>query len=272
MGNGRKPWRFALLALVGLSTLLAAPPPAQAFDWTGKLRVTVARLSHHRQSERLAAVRALANFPVDQVQPHLLRATQDLDDKVRITAAQQLATRRAKAVIPVLTDWLSDFELTVRVEAARLLGELGDASAVGPLLRTFGDFEHKVRVSAVVALGKIGSRTAVTGIIGRLDDPNVHVKRQAISVLSTLVDSRAVIPLLGKLTDASRDIRQAAPRRLGPHRRSARRPRHFASAQGPGLSGPGRRHQRPGHLAQRHGDSGPDQPVRPVHGHRGAAG
>jgi len=195
--------------------LMALPRPARAFEWAGKLRVTVSKLGHSKLKVRLEALRELGQFPMKKVKHHLLRATQDLDnDTYRVTAARMLVEHRVKAVVPVLVEWLSDFELAVRVEAARLLGEMGSYSTVGPLLRTFGDFEHKVRMAAVLALGRIGSRKAITGILGRLNDPNVKVRKAAIKVLSELTDPRAVIPLLGKLTDPSREIREAAVKTL----------------------------------------------------------
>ena len=195
--------------------LVSLPRPARAFEWPGKLRVTVAKLSSTKLKVRLGALRELGQFPMKKVQHHLLRATQDLDnDTYRVTAARMLVEHRVTAVVPVLVEWLSDFELSVRVEAARLLGEMGSSAAVGPLLRTFGDFEHKVRMAAVLALGRIGSRNAITGILGRLNDPNVKVRKAAIKVLSELTDSRAVIPLLGKLSDPSREIREAAVKTL----------------------------------------------------------
>ncbi|MFH2010894.1 MAG: HEAT repeat domain-containing protein [bacterium] len=207
--------RFSAV-LCGLwAGLISAPERAEAFEWSGKLRVTVAKLHHPKQAEKLKALRALAQFPMKKVRRYLLAATQDLtDDTFRVTAARMLVEHKVRAVLPVLVDWLSDFELEVRVEAARLLGEMGDASAVGPLLRTFGDFENKVRMASVLALGRIGSRRAITGILGRLNDPNVKVRRAAIKVLADLTDPRAVIPLLGKLTDPSREVREAALKSL----------------------------------------------------------
>jgi HEAT repeat protein len=207
--------RFSAVLCALAIGLMALPHPARAFEWAGKLRVTVSGLQHSKLKVRLEALRELGQFPMKKVGHHLLRATQDLDsDTYRVTAARMLVEHRVNAVIPVLVDWLSDFELAVRVEAARLLGEMGSSSAVGPLLRTFGDFEHKVRMASVLALGRIGSRLAITGILGRLNDPNVKVRSAAIKVLSELTDPRAVIPLLGKLTDPSREIREAAVRAL----------------------------------------------------------
>ncbi len=207
--------RISVVLLALAISLAALPTTAHAFEWEGKLRVTVSKLEHSKLKVRLAALRKLGQFPMKKVQRHLLRATQDLDnDTYRVTAARLLVEHRVKAVVPVLVEWLSDFELAVRVEAARLLGEMGSAGAVGPLLRTFGDFEHKVRMAAVLALGRIGSRKAITGILGRLNDPNVKVRKAAIKVLAELTDPRAVIPLLGKLTDPSREIREAAVKTL----------------------------------------------------------
>jgi HEAT repeat protein len=204
----------AVVLVMGLG-LAALPGVAHAFEWEGKLRVTVSKLGHSKLKVRLAALQKLGQFPMRKVARHLLVATQDLDnDTYRVTAARMLVEHRVDAVVPVLVEWLSDFELAVRVEAARLLGRMGSAATVGPLLRTFGDFEHKVRMAAVLALGRIGSRKAITGILGRLNDPNVKVRKAAIHVLSELTDPRAVIPLLGKLTDPSREIREATVKTL----------------------------------------------------------
>jgi HEAT repeat protein len=201
---------WALALGVALLTFSPGPREVRAFEWAGRLRVLAAGLEDPKESVRLDAVRALAEFPLVDSRTFLLKATADLNDGVRLAAARALARHREHALVPILVEWLSDIELNMRVEAVNLLGEIGDNVAVGPLIRAFGDVEHRVREAVVEALGKIGSIKAVTGILARLDDSSVKVRLAAIRILAELTDARSVIPLLGRLNDPAPEVREAA--------------------------------------------------------------
>lgn len=197
--------------------LIAAAVGSLAFDfaWVGEVELEAERLTSKVPETRQMAARNLARYDIVHTLPHLLRALDDPDAKVRITAAHALAQHGALEAVPVLMTWLTDPDPQIKQAGARVLGELGAAEAVPALVRSLGDPDPQVRFEVVIALGKIGTPEVVVALLGRLEDDKAEVRAAAVDQLAAIGDPRAVVPLVGAFDDASVDVRIAAVRAVG---------------------------------------------------------
>ncbi|MBI5958824.1 MAG: HEAT repeat domain-containing protein [Chloroflexi bacterium] len=100
--------------------------------------------------------------------------------------------------VPGLLRALDNEDVYVRITAAEALGKIGNPVAIGRLFDTFSDDRPDVRRRVVKALERIGvepkARAAalvVPGLAGALRDPDVSVRWEAESALRRINTSAA---------------------------------------------------------------------------------
>ncbi len=191
---------------------------AWTFDWAGHVEVDAEGLSSDDAQKRLDAITDLGKYDVALTEKHLIKALDDMDEKVRHAAAKTLGQGGSMKAVPKLIDWLSSGESKTKQVAAGALGDIGGPDATQALTRTLGDSDDAVRLTAVKAVGSIGKRgnsNVVIALIPRLEDTKQEIKTAAITQLEELGDRRSVIPLVAKFGDHQIEVRKAAVRAVG---------------------------------------------------------
>jgi HEAT repeat protein len=162
---------------------------------------------------RAAGLRALQAIGDARLVRSLARYTRDLDDGVRLQAAQVIET----LADPEAPDWavalareavahqLSDPVEGVRLSALRTLGSLGGAGALDRLLAALADPSGLVREQAEEGLAHLG-QAAVSALEGILEDgvASERVLFSAATILARMARDRAT-----DTGDAQRHVRRA---------------------------------------------------------------
>lgn len=227
--------RVALDALVETSSALPTAARSQLlplFRQLGLVDQALARLHHHRWSQRLQAVNHLGFMADPSVVPALLRSLNDEMLDVRLAAGRALAQLRApgaverilhalavrgdlplKLAADVLTEYgdaavqpliqfLRDREVGTDIPAATVaatvLGLSRQQDAVPALVELLADTETELRVNAARALGLVGGRRAVAGLCAHGTDPVWQVRSAVAQALGRAGDP-AVVPTLAAL-------------------------------------------------------------------------
>jgi cyclophilin family peptidyl-prolyl cis-trans isomerase/HEAT repeat protein len=165
-------WRFGRDARAE-ALLPYADDTLQVVRWRtlyslGRLRAPVASsqllagLRADDADSRTAASRALtkayadsAKLATGSIARVLVRAVDDDDPGVRITAMRSLASYHDSTLSPAVTGRLNDRDPNVRVEAAATLGELGGSAARAALVSTVaGKGTYAVRRQALLGLAR----------------------------------------------------------------------------------------------------------------------
>jgi len=138
---------------------------------------------------RVAAVKGLKGFPLEEVLPHV------------------------DALVVRLS---SDQEVRVRVAAADILGGLGSSVAkhAEALAARLDDAQSQVRQAAVRALGRLGAGQVAPRIARLLEDGDPDVRHEAIQTLATLGPEAAGTSAASQLRHADDEVRTGAQRAL----------------------------------------------------------
>ncbi len=198
-----------------LAALIAVALPARALVWPDVEDRIERDLSAPDVATRRTAARELKSMSPRRGGPLAVAALADVDDDVRLAAADAAVRLHASAATEVVVAWLNARDPRIRRKACDVARRLPSASAVAPLARSLGDPDAEVRAAAAVALGHQGSADAVAPLLGRLDDPAPPVRIQIVDALARLGDRRAVVPLVSKVEDSSPDVRAGVARALG---------------------------------------------------------
>lgn len=196
-----------------MSTALFAT--AARGDWPTAQRESSGRLENANAARRSEMLNELAARNPSGAEAAVLRALEDSDEPVRVTAADLVARLRLRAGRDVLVRWLDDAPAPMRVAAARALGAIGDRSVIPAIARLFNDRDSDVKLAAVNAIGAIGGEAAVVPLLDRLSDDESDVRVAAARALGELGDARAVLSLLGVLQDPTPEVREAVSVALG---------------------------------------------------------
>jgi HEAT repeat protein len=203
-----------------------------------------------RRSQRVEAVKALAEFADPASADALLEALQDPVDEVRWQAAGALAKiGDPRAVRPLLetlqreTDWgasriadtLVAFGSTAVPDlarhallnepalssqsahlplVARVLGIIGDVRAEPAMLSALESEDPELRIRAAASLGTVGSVACVPALIRALRDPAWEVRSQATAALGRQMDGRAIEGLRRTMRDENWWVRQNSAQAL----------------------------------------------------------
>ena len=203
---------------LALGLALSARPALASFDWVGAVEIDAADLDNEDVRKREEAVGKLAAYDASLTAPHLMKALNDPEPRVRLEAARVLGRGGVAEVVKPMVEWLADPKGETRGVAAEVLGDVGGDDATAALIRTLGDDDANVRLRATVALGKIGLRgnpAVVVPLISRLEDEKQDVRRKAVEQLQALGDRRAVIPLVAAFGDMNVEVRKAAIEAVG---------------------------------------------------------
>ncbi len=185
------------------------------------------------QSQRVAAVRALANLDPAGALDELLDAarlrTYPRDSalslrlnegayELRRLAITGLGYSRSAAATRYLLDGgaVGDRDFRIRASAVRALGVLGEVAALNALVAALEDPSAEVRWIAATVLGRMGDRRAGDSLLSALSDPHPRVRRQAVLSLGYL----RVRPAMRQIAalaegDDSEAVRAAARSVLG---------------------------------------------------------
>lgn len=115
------------------------------------------------------AVRALAEFPPDEVMSDLIQALQDPDLAVRQCAAQGLYQNPHPGAIAALLEAMASGDSLLTRLAANALIAIG-GEALPALVHLLKNGEAKVRLEAARALALIGDARALPALYEALDD------------------------------------------------------------------------------------------------------
>ncbi|WP_017297909.1 HEAT repeat domain-containing protein [Nodosilinea nodulosa] len=147
--------------------------------------------------------------------PSLLKALENSDSDVRMSAAEALGQIGSEAAIPSLLKAIENSDSDVRWSVAEALGKIGSEAAIPSLLKALEDQDPNVRVSAAEALGKIGSEVAILGLLKALGEQNLYHQGVVAEAL-VKIDSKVVIPdLLKALENQDSNVRGSAAEALG---------------------------------------------------------
>jgi len=91
----------------------------------------------------------------------LISLLKDIDDDVRVFAANVLGDVKDAAALPALIDALKDTNANVRVASAEALGKIKDKRAVNALAGAIGDVSW-MSMACIEAIGEIGGEKALT--------------------------------------------------------------------------------------------------------------
>ena len=112
--------------------------------------------------------------------------------------------------VPHLAKALQDENERVRSAACRVLGEIGDPQAIPHLLQALHDEDRDVREAACLALGRIGDPQAIPHLLQALHDEDRAVRRAACLALGRIGDPQAIPPLIQALQNEGYEVREAA--------------------------------------------------------------
>ena len=139
----------------------ANPPNVDELEAKRDVPGLIKALGYEKDSGvRSAAAIALRQTGDPRVVQPLMAALKDVDEEVRLAAAQALGEIGAAAVEPLIVA-LNDADEDVRKIAATALCKIGDTRAVDPLISALKDVSEGVRMIAVEALGQIGGAAAI---------------------------------------------------------------------------------------------------------------
>lgn len=203
---------FSAAALVAS---LCVAPAVDAFIWPNVPDEIAQGLSADDVVERRNAAARLLELPPTMAAPLVLRALDDTDNEVRLTAARAAAELRVEGAGDRVVEWLGEGDARLRRTACEVIRLSPSDRAVAPLSRVLGDANSEVRVAAARTLGMLGNREAVPSLLGHLDDPSLDVRAAIVRALGRIGDDRAVVPLLGKVQDNAHEVRRMTVRVLG---------------------------------------------------------
>ena len=198
-----------------LAAFLCVAATSEAFIWPNVPDEIAQGLGADDVAERRAAAGRLQELPSAVAAPLVLRALDDTDAEVRLTAASAAAELRIDGAGDRVVDWLGEGDSRLRRTACEVIRLSPTQRAIAPLSRVLGDANAEVRVAAAQTLGMLGNREAVPSLLGHLDDPSLEVRTAIVTALGRIGDDRAVVPLLGKVQDNAHDVRRMTVRVLG---------------------------------------------------------
>ena len=216
--SSRRLLRTALAARLSLLLVLpvaVSAPAARALEWPDVAERVEQDLQSPNASTRRQAAHRLPALGPGRGRSLALLSLGDLDDDVRLAAADAAVRLKASGATDQVVSWLNAPDVRLRRKACEVARAMPSPHAVAPLARSLGDPEAEVRAAAAAALGRQASPDAVPPLLGRLDDPAPQVRMQIVAALARLGDRRAVVPLVGKVQDSSPEVRQAVARALG---------------------------------------------------------
>jgi HEAT repeat protein len=197
------------------TTIACLPAPARALEWPDVADNVEGALSADDVATRLAAAHKLSSLGRARGEALTLLALDDVDEEVRMAAADAAIRLKAPGATERVSAWLNGPSARARRKACEVAGAMPNARVIGTLARALGDPNAGVRSAAAWALGRQDPLEAVTPLLGRLDDTDPAVRIAITTALAKLNDPRAVIPLVGKIGDSSVEVRQAVMRALG---------------------------------------------------------
>jgi HEAT repeat protein len=141
----------------------------------------------------------------------VVSALSDVDERVRVSAADRLGyTKRADAVAP-LVGLASDPSPRVRSIVVDALGRLGNAGATPALRQLLQDAQPQVRERAIQALGRVADPAAVDALLGlaATQDPRLRVHAAKALASAAEQDRRAAAQINVLARDADATVRAA---------------------------------------------------------------
>jgi HEAT repeat protein len=162
----------------------------------GSAEALIRKLESFWPSRRRAAATELAQFggETDQVVPALVKALNDTDMSVRLSAMESLEVfgERSQPAASVVRDTLKRVpEHRIRQRAIALLGTIKDRESVPLLLEALADPQLDIRLEAIRSLGRLGATVSTGPAIDTLisllarENPD-EIRMAAVETLDSL--------------------------------------------------------------------------------------
>lgn len=117
--------------------------------------------------------------------PGLIDRLKDLDENVRVAAAEALGRTKDQRAVNALTGCLTAHDQGwLDYAAAEALGDIGDEKALKPLLGALG--RSGLREPVLEALGKIGNVNTLPPLVSGLSDPLRIVREVSVAALCSI--------------------------------------------------------------------------------------
>ncbi|WP_287130327.1 HEAT repeat domain-containing protein [Candidatus Cyanaurora vandensis] len=165
---------------------------------------------------RIRAINAIRALPATEAVPLLALALNDVNTRVRYSAASMLGTKSTPQSLQLLLTALQeDPEFDVRAAAAAALGDLKDPVAFPALIQAYQrDREEMVRFSIVAALGELGDPRGLELLTLALSQGGLQ-EEAALMALGQLALPEVIPYLTTYLTHPDWQLRLRAVQALG---------------------------------------------------------
>ena len=112
------------------------------------------------------------------------------DSQIRIFAIFALERTRSEKAIPVLLIAFNNLNEFIRMSAAEVIGVIPSEEAIPVMLDALNHSNFAVRQVAAQTLGRIGNKRAIPKLIKALKDPNLSVRYYAAYALQQIDDTQ----------------------------------------------------------------------------------
>lgn len=162
---------------------------------------------------RVAAARALAGLPGDEVVAALNAAMTDPDPELREAVVVLLGARRP-APTDALLAALADDAPKVRASAISALRYTRDGRVGPAVVPLVADPDPRVRAAAVIAIGDLRDPSFLDSLYGALDDPVRHVREEAVASLARIAAPESLDRVIAVTQGNEPRLRELAARAL----------------------------------------------------------
>ena len=173
-------------------------------DIDALIALMASSLTHRDAHRRAATADALGLWHHQAVTPILMRAMDDDEAAVQVSAVAALGRIGAASCADALIRAVADDSLWVRRAACDALGALSASEAVPALRIALSDRQQLVRVSVVGALGHIDTASSRTLLVECTRDDDEMLRWHAARGLMRIGDVSALPALRELLTDETR--------------------------------------------------------------------
>ena len=136
---------------------------------------------------RAGAIESLASIDLGWVQPLILDAYYDSDDRMRLSAVRAMGRTASSSWLEYIYEQLEVEDPFFRLEAVLAIAEIADESSIDSLSILFEDEDAEIAETAVETVSLIGGEIAVSTLmefLERADEKWVPVLEDAIKTAS----------------------------------------------------------------------------------------
>ena len=203
-------WRICICTIL-ISPFVFYCSESYAFEWKGKLILTIKDFQSDDPELRRMAVQNFSQLESSEVTKYLLKGLWDKNVFVVVESIAVIEKKGINEAIPFVLMLLErDTEEVVRVGVLSCLASFRQEYLRSFIQRSLGDPRPRIRISAIRGLVKGGYDDVLSVIITMCSDSNDDVAIEAIKALGNLGDKRALIPLIELSQSPYQPIQYAA--------------------------------------------------------------